>query len=179
MKNRNHISKVFFLTIALYFCGLIYFPIESVLQFVLFPCSGALAIFFLYVARTEVEHFLPFLFYWINGLLLCLTFWNTTAAQILSYIHILHIVIYFGITYAKKELHPEGRFRNYFFDFLLCSKESVFFFTFFGLINFLISQYSPEQWMMDGATSFLLQIGFIIIFFYVCRFFKKEKNDDE
>ena len=79
LKKESRINLTFSLTfsiLSLYYLISLFVPLEIFLKSLLFPLSGAFAIFFLYIARSGIEHFLSFLVYFLNGLFLCFLFSN-------------------------------------------------------------------------------------------------------
>ncbi len=83
LKDRGCINRTFSLPFAMICCYSILpflIPLDSVVKYLLFPLAGAFALFFLYIARSEKEHFLSFLFYLLNGILLCILYSNIKAA---------------------------------------------------------------------------------------------------
>lgn len=90
LKNRNlngltNRNLTFSLSIFMIFLLELLVPLDPIwkgiyIKYILCPLSGALAIFFLYKARSDKEHFVTSFLYFITGLNLCFVFQNKEGA---------------------------------------------------------------------------------------------------
>lgn len=148
------LSVYFVSLLAVYFVSLLA-PLDPVPS--LFSLSGALAIFFLYKARSGKDHFIRFLLYFINGIYICLLFNNGEAATSFFILNLFLIVIFSYLAYLVTHKQKGSQFSCEFI-FLINKGKKEFFFLFYGVIGVLFAIYSPE--MTLWATSLM---GFIQI----------------
>jgi len=148
------------------------------LKNILFPLSGALAIFFFFVATSGKEHFLASLFYLINQLFLCFVTGNKEAAIYIIYIYAFFILIFTLLTIIMR-INDNDRKVSKFTDyclFLIFEGKIKFFFVFFGLIFQLLPVSGSEQWVRALAETLFLQVAFLNLFIFLFRSLTKDRE---
>lgn len=98
---RKNLSLILFLYFYILFILKLLVPLDPLVEsyYLLFPLSGALAIFFLFLATSGEEHFFTFFFYFINGLYLCFLFANKEAATYVILLTLFLFIIFSYLTY--------------------------------------------------------------------------------
>ena len=147
-----------------------FFPLEFILKNGLFPLAGSFAVFFLYLAKTKEDHFLAFLLYIINGLLLCLLNNNLKAACDLLCVNLFVMVSLAALTFffrIKAHNLEVSRFPAEFFQLIFTGKDRFFVFIYFALVARLLEIYPHEEWMSLAPLSFFFQVGFINLIFFI------------
>ena len=149
---------------------------------ILFPLSGALAIFFFFVATCGKEHFLASLFYLINQLFLCFVTGNKEAAIYIIYIYAVIILIFTLLTIIMRINDNDrdndrkvSKFTDYCL-FLILEGKIKFFFVFFGLIYQLLPVSGSEQWVRALAETLFLQVAFLNLFIFLFRSLTKDRE---
>nr|QGW48412.1 hypothetical protein [Raphanus sativus] len=153
---------------------------SGMLKSVLFPLSGALAIFFFFSARSGKEHVLCALFYLLNQLSLCFLTKNYTAAISIFVIHIgfLFIVTILSVLLQIQNRQDNDRKRSKFkenFILILLEGKIKFFFAFFGLIFHLLPTSGTELWVRALSETLFIQVGLINILLFFFPIFTKTK----
>lgn len=138
------------------------------LKVMLFPLSGALSIFFFYVANSDKSHVIAFVTYILNGVVLCFLFENHKYALYLLLINLIILLIFIFMTFIVMDRN--GRklsfFPSYFRDILAKGKKR-FFFIYFGLVFLLLQKSGSEQWMQTSAYSLIFQVSVLEIFLFL------------
>lgn len=150
------------------------------LKGILFPLSGALAIFFFFVATSGKEHILASLFYLINQLFLCFVTGNKEAAIYIIYIYAFFILIFTLLTLIlrindRDNDRKVSKFTDYCL-FLILEGKIKFFFVFFGLIFQLLPVSESERWVRALAETLFLQVAFLNLFIFLFRSLTKDRE---
>jgi hypothetical protein len=152
------------------------------LKGILFPLSGALAIFFFFVATSGKEHILASLFYLINQLFLCFKTGNKEAAIGIIYIYAFLILVFMLFTIFMRINDNDrdndrkvSKFTDYCFS-LIFEGKIKFFFVFFGLIFRLLPVSGSEQWVRALAETLFLQVAFLNLFIFFFRSLTKDRE---
>ena len=162
--------------IKIIFCCIWLGPV--MLKGILFPLSGALAIFFFFVATSGKEHFLASIFYLMNQLFLCFVAGNKEAAIYIIYIYVF-LILSFTLLIILMRINDNDRKVSKFKDYcLLCIFEGKikFFFAFFGPIFQLLPVSGSEQWVRALAETLFLQVAFLNIFIFLFRSLTKDRE---
>ena len=139
-------------------------------KYILCPLSGALSIIFLFKARSGKDHFVTYVFYFIDGLYLCFLFHNKNKEGAFYFVilNLLLVLLFTFITLLKLQRQnlPGSQFTSQFI-FLLSKGKDKFLFILSGTVSVLIKFHFYEKWMDNWATSLILQVGLVHIFFFI------------
>lgn len=138
---------------------------ESIMiaKYLLSPSSGALAIYFLYLARSGKEHLVTFMLFVSSGLLICFLLKKAEAAYYFLLLNLFLFLILANATYIN--LHVEKKRISEFpteLTNLVSSEKLQYLKTYYGVLLLMATFYSCEDgWMTRWTFSLLLQVGLI------------------
>lgn len=167
------------LFIAFFFCCSIWLG-TGMLKGILFPLSGALAIYFFFVATCGKEHTIAALFYITNLLFMCYVTSNKEAAIYILYIY-AGVLLIFTLLCILKRFNDRDNDRKVSkftddFSLILLEGKVIFFFVFFGPIFPLLPVSVAEQWVHALAETLFLQVAFLQIYLFILKSLTKEKD---
>lgn len=143
----------------------------------LFPLSGALAIFFFFVAASGPEHFLASLFYLLNQLFLFVYTGNKEIALFLFYVYTSFILILVMLTLIIRiNKLPISKLTEDLI-WILNEVKMQFFFVFGGFLYYLLYVSVCPQWVLALGETLFLQVSFLNLFhFLFVHVYKKNSN---
>jgi hypothetical protein len=152
----------------------------GMLKGILFPLSGALAIYFFFVATSGKEHTFAALLYITNLLFMCYVTSNKEAAIYILYIY-AGVLLIFTLLCILKRFNDRDNDRKVSkftddFSLILLEGKVIFFFVFFGPIFQLLPVSVAEQWVHALAETLFLQVAFLQIYLFILKSLTKEKD---